>query len=82
MILNCVVTQECPEDDDFRSEQCQKYGEKLKPLTDISNPCKLMCILPSQKPVEKATAIDGTPCLSSGIYVDGTCVVSYINIKQ
>ena len=40
-----------------------------------------MCILPSQKPVEKATAIDGTPCLSSGIYVDGTCVVSYINIK-
>ena len=36
-----------------------------------------MCMLPGQKPVEKTTAIDGTPCLSNGICVDGTCVVSY-----
>ena len=47
------------------------------PFNDSSNPCKLMCILPGQKPEEKAIAIDGTPCLSSGICVDGTCVVSY-----
>ena len=47
------------------------------PFIDSSNPCKLMCMLPGQKPKEKAIAIDGTPCLSSGICVDGTCVVSY-----
>ena len=38
-----------------------------------------MCMLPGGEPVEKATVIDGTPCLSGGICVDGTCVVSHIN---
>ena len=34
-----------------------------------------MCSLFSQRSTEKAIAIDGTPCLSSGVCVDGTCVV-------
>lgn len=71
-----VYVQECPDDYvDFRSEQCQKYGEKLIPFNDTS--CKLMCMLPGDKPVEKETAVDGTPCLSGGICVDGMCIVRH-----
>ena len=46
------------------------------PFVNTSDPCKLMCSLFNQRPTEKAVAIDGTPCLSSGVCVDGTCVVS------
>ena len=34
-------------------------------------------MLPGDKPVEKETAVDGTPCLSGGICVDGMCIVRH-----
>ena len=36
----------------------------------------MICTLPGQNPVEKGIVIDGTPCLSDSICVDGMCVVS------
>ena len=76
-----MVMQECPDHHaDFRSEQCQSYGEEFKPFINTSDPCKLMCALPNKKPIEKAIAIDGTPCSSDGVCVDGTCVVSNVKV--
>ena len=45
-------------------------------FTNPSDPCKLMCGLPGELPVEKGTVIDGTPCGVSGVCVAGTCIVS------
>ena len=45
---------------------------------NISDPCKLMCSLPGELPVEKGTAVDGTSCGVSGICVAGTCIVSFL----
>ena len=44
----------------------------------MSNPCKLMCALPGELPVEKGTAMDGTPCGMSGVCVAGMCIVSLL----
>ena len=49
------------------------------PYINTSNPCILMCASPGQTPVEKAVAIDGTPCSSNGVCVHGMCVVSCFN---
>ena len=46
------------------------------PFINASNPCKLICTSPSQKPIEVGTVTDGTPCSSSGICIEGTCFVS------
>lgn len=49
----------------------------MVPFINTSDPCKLICMLPGQQPVDKGTAVDGTLCLSDSICIDGTCVVSY-----
>ncbi|XP_065902588.1 papilin-like [Dysidea avara] len=59
---------------DFRSEQCKTFGEQLIPFINKTDPCKLLCNLPDQKPVENGLVVDGTSCLSNSICVDGECV--------
>ena len=69
--------QKCPGgDDDFRSEQCNTFGEKMTSFINESDPCKLMCSSPRQHPIKKGLVVDGTPCLTGGVCVDGDCVVS------
>jgi len=44
-----------------------------------SDPCKLLCSSLGEKPMMKGLVVDGTPCSSSGVCVDGQCVVSYMD---
>ncbi|XP_065895663.1 A disintegrin and metalloproteinase with thrombospondin motifs 17-like [Dysidea avara] len=72
----CNVKKCSGGDDDFRSEQCRMFGGKMISFVNESNPCKLMCSSPGQHPVKKGLVVDGTPCLSGGVCVDGDCVCS------
>ena len=65
---------------DFRNEQCKKFGEQSIPFINKTDPCKLLCSSPGQEPVKKGLVVDGTSCPSSGVCVDGECVVSYVEI--
>jgi len=72
------IFQRCPDGNaDFRTEQCKTFGEELMSFTNESDPCKLLCSSPGENPVLKRLVVDGTPCSSSGVCVDGQCVVSY-----
>jgi len=50
------------------------------PFIDESDPCKLQCSSSEEKPMMRGLVVDGTPCSSSGVCVNGQCVVSYVDI--